>query len=135
MTPTYLSTQKICSNKEHSMTVNTQWLNKDPDTGQLSRRAPALEGGEQPFFSANAAGIPADVFSVGAACSAFSSGLARIEDVADVLTEVQVDEIVRLYDVFMEETGLVEYKRKAKGLQLENGRLRAKIKRLEAADE
>lgn len=112
--------------------MSIKYLDKDPQS-DVRIRVPEFVT-VVPFFGCLASNVPDEVFVVAAAMSRFTRAMGTIMDLGDVLTDDQTAQVVSLFNTFTEESGYAETRKKATSLKLENGRLRAKIKRLEASD-
>jgi hypothetical protein len=108
-----------------------RYLDKEPEYSNIRRRTPAFRTDGIPFYGVQCdRKVPNEVFRVGEAISNFNAGLTSMDDLADRLTQEQADTINNLYHAFLADSGLGDYVKEATKFRLENGRLRAKMKRM-----
>ena len=107
-----------------------KFLDKEPQHDVIVR-VPAFTRSSVPFYGCRADDVNDDAFVIGEAITKLNGELGTMQDVGDALTPAQSQFINDLFDRFKAEIGYVEDKKAVKALQLENGRLRAKIGRLE----
>lgn len=112
-----------------------KFLDKEPQH-DVRVRVPAFTKDRIPFFGCRADNIKDDAFVIGEAISELNFALGTMEDIGDVLSVDQTAYINDLFDTFKKQIGFDSADSKALvAMRLENGRLRAKIKRLENKDE